>query len=72
MKHTKKYLVVLMAISILLCSIIAITSSAADSIQDESELEIEELQPVMANQCGYNSLNLLSTTTIYGYSVSRH
>ena len=51
MKPAKKYLAVLMAISILLCSVIAITSSAADSSQGDNEVEIEELQPVMASQC---------------------
>ena len=53
MKHTKKYLAVLMAISILLCSVIAITSSAADSSKGDNEAELEELQPVMATECIY-------------------
>ena len=42
-----------MAISILLCSIIAITSFAANSSQGDNEAEIEELQPVMASRCSY-------------------
>ena len=51
MKHTKKFIAILMAISILLCSVIAITSSAADSSQGDNEAETEELQPMVARNC---------------------
>ena len=62
----------------MLCSTSMFTVNAAQVTETEdvvidTEANLggeDELQPVMANGCGYNSLNLLRNTSIYGYDVS--
>lgn len=77
MQKLKYYLSILLVLSMMLCSTsmftvnAQVTETEEIAVDTEVNLDVEnELQPMMANACGFNSLTLLRSTSIYGYTVS--